>query len=273
MRDVEPVAKAGLLEPQVALDVVELFGERHVGAPIAEQVAGELGEIDQQLARLLGVGMDVARDRGERVVDEMGRDLRSKRPELGLGEPLLLLAHNRQLDLRRDQARGLLYDAQLIRTWAADRPVEGDQRPGALALDRQRRQHGRAQGAVGVRRDQPRHDVHAVVGRSLEQPRQQIAGADLLAPFAVDRQHRVRVGQRDRRGAGERAQMRDGVGRRARVQTATEVREGGGGGMQRRLHAGCLGRPVRRGRAHTRQATTRAAASAVPSRAPSARFI
>ena len=60
-RDVQAVAEPRLLEAQVALDVVELLAERHVGAAVAEQVAGELGEVDQQLARLLGPGVDVAR--------------------------------------------------------------------------------------------------------------------------------------------------------------------------------------------------------------------
>ena len=104
----QAVAEAGLLEAQVALDVVDLLAERHVGAAVAEQVAGELGEVDQQLARLLGPGVDVAGDRRQRVVDEVGRDLGPQRAQLGLGEALLLLGDDRQLDLRRDEARRLL---------------------------------------------------------------------------------------------------------------------------------------------------------------------
>ena len=50
---VEPIAEARTLEAQVLLDVVQLVGERHVGALAAERVARELGELGQQLARLL----------------------------------------------------------------------------------------------------------------------------------------------------------------------------------------------------------------------------
>ena len=52
-RTSQALAEARLLEPQVLLDVVQLVGERHVGAVAAERVAGELGELGQQLARLL----------------------------------------------------------------------------------------------------------------------------------------------------------------------------------------------------------------------------
>jgi hypothetical protein len=51
----EPVAEARALQSQVLLDVAELVGERHVGAASAEGVARELGELGEQLARLLGV--------------------------------------------------------------------------------------------------------------------------------------------------------------------------------------------------------------------------
>ena len=54
----QPVAEARLLEPQVLLDVVQLVGQRHVGAVAAERVADELGELGQQLARLLRPRVD-----------------------------------------------------------------------------------------------------------------------------------------------------------------------------------------------------------------------
>ena len=109
-RDVKAVAEAGLLEPQVSLDMVELLAEGHVRAAVAEQVPGELREVGQQLARLVRPGVDVARDGSERVVDEMRGDLGAQRPQLRPCDALLLLGEHRQLDLRGDQARGLLHD-------------------------------------------------------------------------------------------------------------------------------------------------------------------
>jgi hypothetical protein len=58
--------------------------------------------------------VDVTRHGGERVVDEMWGDLRPQRTQLGSRQALLLLGHHRQLDLRRDEARRLLHDAELV---------------------------------------------------------------------------------------------------------------------------------------------------------------
>jgi hypothetical protein len=80
----EAVAEARPFEPQVLLDVVQLVGQRHVGAVAAERVAGELGELGQQLTRLVGARVDRVRHGGERVVDEVRRDLRAQRAELGV---------------------------------------------------------------------------------------------------------------------------------------------------------------------------------------------
>ena len=90
----QALAEAGPLEVQVLLHVVQLVGERDVGALARERVAGELGELGQQLARLLGPRVDVAGDRGQRVVDEVRRDLRPQRAQLGAREPLPLLLHS-----------------------------------------------------------------------------------------------------------------------------------------------------------------------------------
>src|SRR5579859_8198647 len=73
--DMQPVPKAGSLETEVALDVFKLLGQGHVGAPVSKQVAGELGEVDQQLARLVWACMDVPGHGCERVIDEVGADL------------------------------------------------------------------------------------------------------------------------------------------------------------------------------------------------------
>ena len=45
----------------------------------AERVAGEVGELDEQLAGPHRIGADERGDRGERVVDEVRRDLRAQR--------------------------------------------------------------------------------------------------------------------------------------------------------------------------------------------------
>ena len=92
--DVQAVAKPGLLEAQVPLNVLELLAQRHIRAPVAEQVARELGEIDQKLARLLGAGVNVARHRCQRVVDEVRGNLGPQRAQLRLRNPLLLLGHH-----------------------------------------------------------------------------------------------------------------------------------------------------------------------------------
>jgi sporulation protein YlmC with PRC-barrel domain len=63
----EAVAEAGPLQVQVLLDVVELVGQRHVRALAAERVARELGEVREQLARLLRPGVDVARHGRQRA--------------------------------------------------------------------------------------------------------------------------------------------------------------------------------------------------------------
>ena len=54
--DAQPLAVPGLLEQQVLLDRAELVGERGEVAVAAEGVAGEVGELQQQVAGPLGVG-------------------------------------------------------------------------------------------------------------------------------------------------------------------------------------------------------------------------
>ena len=157
-RDLDPhrelVAEAGALEPQVPLHVVELVGERHVGVLAAERVARELGEVAEELARLLRRGVDVSRHRRERVVDEVGRDLRPQRAQLGARKALALGLELGELDLRRHQARRLLDRARVLRGQASPAREEGHERPRARAPDDQRRDDRRAEGAAGgVARD------------------------------------------------------------------------------------------------------------------------
>ena len=100
-RDLEPVAEAGLLQQQVALDRAELLGERGELAVPAEGVAGEVGELQQQLAGPVGVGAHERRDRAERVVDEVRADLGPQRAHLGLHQPGPRGVQLGELELRR----------------------------------------------------------------------------------------------------------------------------------------------------------------------------
>ena len=113
---------------EVALDVVNLLAQRHVRAAVAKQVARELGEVDQQLSGFLRPGVDLTGHRRQRVVDEMGGDLGPQRAQLGLGQPLFLLIHDRQFDLGCHQAGRLLDDAQFVLAGPSDGAIEGDQR-------------------------------------------------------------------------------------------------------------------------------------------------
>jgi hypothetical protein len=64
-----------LLEHEVALDVAQLLGERRERPTLAQRVAGEVGELEQQLTCPLGVRADEARDGAQGVVDEVRADL------------------------------------------------------------------------------------------------------------------------------------------------------------------------------------------------------
>ncbi len=183
-----------------------------------------------------GTGVDVAGDGGQRVVDEVRRDLCPERAQLGLRQPLLLGGHQRQLDLGGHEAGRFLDDPQLVVARATDRPVEHDQRADPLVLGDQRSEHGRPQRAAGVRGHEPRDDVQAVVAGPVEQPRQQISRPHLFAPLALDREHGPSVGQSDRGRAGERPEVRHGPLGGAAVKAPAQVRKRGGGGVEGGLH-------------------------------------
>ena len=53
-RDLQPVAEPGPLEQQVAVDRAQLLGQRGEVAVPPERVAGEVGELQQQVAGPLG---------------------------------------------------------------------------------------------------------------------------------------------------------------------------------------------------------------------------
>ena len=188
----QPLAEARLLEPQVLLDVLQLVGQRHVRPLARERVADELGELDQQLARLLRARVDERGDGGERVVDEVRRDLRAQRPQLGAGEPLALRLDLGQLDHRRDERGGLGDDARLLEPHAARALVERDEHADPALAHRERRDDRRAQRAARVRAGQPRLDVHALVAVGADEPLERVAGAVVVGAGAGEREQRVR---------------------------------------------------------------------------------
>ena len=222
----QPLAEARLLEPQVLLDVLELVGQRHVRALARERVADELGELDQQLARLLRARVDERGDGGERVVDEVRRDLRPQRAQLGAREPLALRLELRQLDHRRHQ-RGRLGDhARLLQPHAARALVERDQHADAAVAHAPAARRSRS--AAGSRAPRSRR-----AARRARAPRAARArGSRAASPAAVVvgagalvRQQRVGPGERDGVGAGQHAQRRGGRPGALGRQPAAQVRQ------------------------------------------------
>ena len=110
--DPEPVAEPGLLEQQVALDRAQLLGQRRELAVLAEGVAGEVGELEQQLAGPVGVGAHERGDRAEGVVDEVRADLCAQRAHLGAHQPVPRLVELGELELAGDPAGHLLGRAE-----------------------------------------------------------------------------------------------------------------------------------------------------------------
>ena len=104
----QPVAEPGPLQQQVAVDRAQLLGQRRELAVPAERVAGEVGELQQQLAGPLRVGAHERRDRGQRVVDEVRADLGPQRAHLGLHQPGPRRLELGQLELGRHPPRHLV---------------------------------------------------------------------------------------------------------------------------------------------------------------------
>ena len=121
----EPVAEPGLLDDEVGLDRPQLLRERRELAVPAEGVAGELGEVDEQLPGPLGVGARERRDGGQRVVDEVRADLRPQRAHLGLHEPRARGVELGQLELPGDPARHLVRRADESRRGPAGEDLQG----------------------------------------------------------------------------------------------------------------------------------------------------
>ena len=188
----QPLAEPRLLEPQVLLHVAQLVGDRHVRALARERVADELGELGQQLARLLRARVDERGDGGERVVDEVRRDLGPQRAQLGAREPLALRLHLAQLDHRRHQRRRLADHARLLQPQPAGPVVERDERADAAVAHHERRDDRRAQRAARLLAVQARLDPHAVVAHLAGQRGQAVAGVVVVGAEAVEHEQLAR---------------------------------------------------------------------------------
>jgi hypothetical protein len=184
-----------------------------------EGVASEVGEVEQQLASPVRVGAHERRDRVERVVDEVRRDLRPQRPDLrfhqsgprGVELGQLELPGNPVCDLRRGphQPGGTSPGPRLER---ADHPL----------LDGQRADHHAADQAVRVAAVQVTVVAHG--GRAVGDP---LAGqlGDVLGMrlgLAVPGEQALGVGQRDRGGGQQRAQVTHRLLRRGDREAGTQ---------------------------------------------------
>ena len=233
----QPLAEARLLEPQVLLHVLQLVGERHVRALAGERVADELGELDQQLARLLRPRVDEGGDGGERVVDEVRRDLRAQRPQLGAGEPLALRLELGQLDHRRDERGRLGHDARLLQPQPSRPLVERDERADPCPAHGERRDDRRAQRAARRRRRRAAarraRAPRAARGRARRARRRRGGGRRPRRRTRAARRRR-RARRRPRRSA--RAAARPPSSRSRRVSPLAQVGQDRGRGVHRALH-------------------------------------
>ena len=138
-RHLQSVAEPRALEPEVAVDRAELLGDgREVAVP-AERVAREVGELEHELAGLRRVGVDERGDRVQRVVDEVGADLRTEGAHLGFGEGGARGVEFAELDLRRHPVGDLAGRAHEPGTHGRG---ERDDRPGRAAAREDRCGHG-----------------------------------------------------------------------------------------------------------------------------------
>ena len=221
----------------------QLLGQGGERPAAAERVAGEVGELQQQLARPVGVGPHERGDRGQRVVDEVRADLGPQRAQLGLHRPGALPPEVGQLDLGGHPPGDLLGGPGQARR--GGRPVGAERGDDAVVGD-DRGQHRGADRAVGV-----------VAGHLGGVQHHRAAGREDLAGVPPDVRPVVGAlavpGQRGRRcrtarspacpaaraGGGSRGRRRRGSARRA------------GGARPARWCAGCRtspGRPATRGR-------------------------
>ena len=215
----QTVPEPGLLQQQVALHRPELLGERRVLAVAAERVAGEVRELQQQLAGPVGVGAHEAGDRAERVVDEVRADLRAERPDLRLHRAGAARVELGQVELPRHPARHLLGRPGQAGGVARREHLE---RPHDPLVGDQRCHHGGAHRATPLTARQVaavHHPGGAALDGLLGQP---VHLRPVVVPGTVPGEQRVRVGQGQGRTPQQCAQVPDrlagAVGGQARAQ-------------------------------------------------------
>ena len=213
---------------------VQLVLQRRVLPRRAERVPREVGELDEQLAGAHGVGADERGDRGERVVDEVRRDLRPQRAHLGAVEPGARLVELGELQLARHVPRDLGGGPQQHR---AGRLVgQGGERADDRAVGLQRHHDDAADLAVGG-------------GRTGCSCARAPAGGRCGSPRRPARRRRARGGRRRRPrpgsgaaavGHGQRAGCRAAcAGRAARTRPTTARGPRAARARRARRCAGC----------------------------------
>ena len=177
-------------------------------------------------------------DRRERVVDEVRRDLRAQRAQLGPREPLALRLELGELDLRGDEARRLLHRARVLRASAAgcartapaSVPARSPPTTSGATIAAPSGQSGHA-------RRRSRLDVHAVVA-----PRRRPARRAHGRACGGRRRRRPRRARRSRSASATAAAWVSvssrGAALRRRLlrEPAAQVREHRRRRVQRRLH-------------------------------------
>jgi hypothetical protein len=134
------------------------------------------------------------------------RDLGAQRSQLRGRESLALRLQHGELELRGDEARGVLRHARVL---DADPPAVGvqpEEAPHTGAADDERRHDRRPKRAQRLRAAQVRLDVDAVLAARPEQLADGVAAVVMLFPDAVVGEDRLAVGERHRRSLQQRAQ-------------------------------------------------------------------
>lgn len=134
-RDGEVGAEARAFQRQVPVDVAQFLGQHGVLAGGAKRVAGEVGELQDQLAGAVGVGAHEGGNGVERVVDEVRADLRAQRQDFGTVEAGAGSVELGEFDLAGGVARDLAHRAE---------------HPGAGGAVRHHHQHADGTAAVGT---------------------------------------------------------------------------------------------------------------------------
>src|ERR1700752_2312151 len=127
--------------------------------------------------------MDVARDRRQRVVDEVRRDLGAQSSQLGTSEALGLLVH--RLQLRTEKTRRLSDRACVVRGDAMATCVERDERAHEFAGDEQRRCDGRTERTVRFLAADLRLDVQTVLPGGSRDADELITGVVMIVADAL----------------------------------------------------------------------------------------